>query len=287
MLSPSHVHFLLVVSLFCSSVNSECYGANTSTFVGCSGYEKAGYKCFGEMCAIDHCVGDCNSCAVHYPMAILDSDAGLCCDSVKSGNCVGSKDGLSPYKNEDYGFPDHIGALIVEGAMEYPNGPSIWSPSNPSGAYGWSWIAPGATSDNDCPSIPSDKKFDSKLIKPFNMKQRDPEYPAVCGLGCDFHLVSSSGHDPCTVGNRPDIPIEMRCFSGGSSWMGTGICGFACQLRSITNFTQFCEAPDPTKCLVYCDPRGPSPSTSFTLDRFQQGSIVQFPSSDENDVLYQ
>jgi hypothetical protein len=58
---------VLVVVVAVAAVRADCYGANTTTFDGCSGYAQAGYHCNGAMCAIDKCVGDCDSCAVHYP----------------------------------------------------------------------------------------------------------------------------------------------------------------------------------------------------------------------------
>jgi hypothetical protein len=100
-------HFVI---LLCNigSVSADCYGANTTSYeYSCSGYAKAGYVCVGEECAVDKCVGDCSTCAQHYPGLVVNPSRGQCCESATSSNCM---NGDSGYINYPYGFPDHAAA---------------------------------------------------------------------------------------------------------------------------------------------------------------------------------
>jgi hypothetical protein len=76
--------------------------------------------------------------------------------------------------DERYGFPDHIGGLIIEGSVVYPNGPSSWSATNPSGSFGFTMLPAGTGDDKkdaQCPPVPDSLKVDKSKVTAMSFKE--------------------------------------------------------------------------------------------------------------------
>ena len=190
-----------------SSVGDDfCYGANVTTWEWCEGYEDAGYDCaVGSdgltYCGSEMCLGSCYFCAIEYDGAVLDKSTGRCCDSLDSdGNCVNPRSGNAP-PNYVYGFADQHPSLFIYGVVPYENGPSAWSPENPTGAYAWSSIeGAGKYEDDTCTPIPSEIGIESDdSTHPISFVQHGVPIQG-CEIGCDVSQVKSTGIDPCNKG---------------------------------------------------------------------------------------
>lgn len=216
------------------TTDATCYGANTSTW-GCQGYQKVGYTCVGNECAIDHCVGDCTVCAKFYPELVVNPGRGQCCTTASGSDCMSGDSGFTNYP---YGFPDHVPSLVVEYPVSYPGGPV---------ADGFTANYPGSQTDAGCPPVPSFYSAKAKrMLKPISLIQHGVP-SAVCALACNTANVTATGYDPCEDG-RITQPVNEtpRCFFGGPTFLQpeTGICGFPCFVHEI-NGTKY----------MFCDPR--------------------------------
>ena len=198
---------------------------------------------------------------------MIDSKTGQCCSSLsKSGDCNSPRDGQ--VHNPPYGFPDHRPALIVEGNTAYPYGPPVWSPTNPSGSYGWTVTLPGTDvkSDQDCPAIPAEIKVDRSRVKAMSAVEHgngNLPHMTSCFLGCNLTEVSDTGVDPCNSnsGSTPTAgPYNMSCFSGGENWLSpanTGMCGYNCTLRHANDPAKFSSNNSAgSDGVVYCNTLG-------------------------------
>eukprot|EP00039_Didymoeca_costata_P021439 m.344527 g.344527 ORF g.344527 m.344527 type:complete len:207 (-) comp24622_c0_seq1:142-762(-) len=174
-------------------------------------------------------------------------------------NAVGEPTAVPGGYNETYGYPDGIGGLIVEGPFPYKNGPEVWSPQTPTGAYGL--IQAGATrkKDGSCPPIPTDSVFyddsDVKVVHLTNGLK-------TCLLGCNISKVNSTGKDPCNKASLKDSSLsnsQMSCFDVGPSFAGGwGICGYNCsawQSAKHPNLVPCTSQKDISNCSIYCDSR--------------------------------
>ena len=147
MTSPGrHGHLLAAVVAAAAALappaGAACYGANTTSFSWCTGYAKAGYNCFGDMCASGTCLGMCEVCAVLYTEATLNPTTGQCCSpGNQGGQCTNPRPGV--VHETSYGFPDHHPGAIFEGSVQYTHGPPVWSPQAPSGDYGFIMLPAG------------------------------------------------------------------------------------------------------------------------------------------------
>ena len=258
-----------------AGARAACYGASTSIFTWCStgsktgaaAYIAAGYNCSGEMCAVNHCVGTCEFCAVTYPHAVLDTATGQCCDAVQSGKCQGPKP--AAVKNPPYGFPDHHPAVIFEGGAPYKNGPKTWSPETPDGSYGWTFLPGPQDAAGVCSFTPP--VFDASRVRPLPFKSSGAGPMGGCFLSCNLTEVEETGEDPCKVGSVDSStsgPGTMSCFSGGDSWLKpphTGMCGFNCTLRHPGDMSYCNNNSFGTDCVVQCQAPGFVPGGQTTL----------------------
>lgn len=264
-----------------------CYGADTKSFWWCSGYEDAGYVCNEDksQCASSQCLSDCEKCSVVHQNAVLDSTTGQCCESLsEDGKCVNPLKSEGPF-NPIYGYPNGMGSLIVEGPAEYKNGPKLW-PKYQDGANGWTTIAPVASKDIDCPKIPNelvdlglDPSKYTDLI-PISLGEHGAGAD-FCEISCNVTLIEETGMDPCQFGSY-DVKdfeddekalAEMKCFSGGDTWLGApglGVCGYPCRMVNYTTDpTTYCDptassSSIQTHCFIECDPRKfPKENKSF------------------------
>lgn len=252
-----------------SAVNTSCYGAFIPSFSWCSGYEGAGYNCTGDYCASSSCVGECYFCAIEYEGAALDAYSGRCCASLGPGGaCEKPFPSVAPW-NEDYLWPDHHPALIVEGPVAYPNGPHVWSNGsvfNESGAYAFTMNSPGGRTDKECPKLPSNTTFDTTKVKPISLREHGVAI-SNCALSCNWTAIAEGGEDPCEPGTVrvASVVAEMRCFYGGPGWLkqaGLGVCGYNCTALHMDSGA-VCSQEDVDKdlCEVFCDPRDfPNPA---------------------------
>ena len=118
------------------------------------------------------------------------------------------------------GFPDHKGGnAIVEGAVSYPMGPTVWSDQTDTGVYAWTLNTPGASQDDKCPPIPSDSKLDSSLLTPIALVAHGPPISA-CMLACNMTRIAETGVDPCNAGAiTTPVVANYSCMYGGSGWL--------------------------------------------------------------------
>lgn len=166
--------------------------------------------------------------------------------------------------NESYGFPDGVGALIVEGPFQYKNGPPIWSEKTPWGAYGLMSI-PGATkhaNTSECTPIPSDSPFfGSKDVHPVALTNGEN---TMCMLGCDLNVIMSGGIDPCHIASVHGGPTNSihSCFDVGKGFAGgSGVCGYNCsafESKRVDGKIQTCTATDMKdgNCEIFCNSQG-------------------------------
>ena len=279
---------LMLISL--AGSQAACYGANVSIFTWCStgsktgaaAYVAAGYNCSGEMCAISHCVGTCEFCAVSYPDAVLDAASGRCCNAMHSGKCQGPKP--AAVDDPPYGFPDHHPAVIFEGSVAYKNGPKTWSPETPDGSYGWSFLPGSQDATGRCAATPA--IFDSSLVKPLPFKSSGAGPLGGCFLSCNLTDVEMTGKDPCEAGSvdSPTAgPGTMRCYSGGDFWLTpphTGMCGFNCTLRHANHIQSYCKNNSiGSDCVVACHTPDFIPSSPMLLPRPFMSSATTSASS--------
>eukprot|EP00949_MAST-11_sp_MAST-11-sp1_P002485 g2485.t1 len=116
-----------------------------------------------------------------------------------------------PGYNETYGYPDGIGALIVEGPFPYKNGPPVWTNSTLWGAYGL-LNAPGRYTNGECDAVPASSPFYKSDLKPVPLTDGLKD----CLIGCNLTQVSETGHDPCHVGSVTyPTNSPMSCFDVG------------------------------------------------------------------------
>ena len=265
-----------------SNTNTEtsvCYGADIASFWWCSGYEEAGYSCNEDktQCAASECFSTCDQCSVRHDNAVLDPATGQCCESLsESGTCVNPLESKGPF-NPTYGYPNGMGALIVEGPFDYKNGPRIW-PNYEDGANGWTSIAPSnIAKDEDCPKIPDElvelgldpSKY--KDLIPISLEQHGAQ-ASFCEISCNTTLIELTGMDPCQFGTYQiedtstgqKVDAKMQCFSGGETWLGEpglGLCGYPCRMVNYTlPVTTYCSTTASSsavqnECFIECDPR--------------------------------
>ena len=274
----------LVLTLLSRS-HAACYGANVSIFTWCqtgsqtgvAAYIAAGYSCMGEMCAVDHCVGTCEFCAVSYSHAVVDTASGQCCDAVQSGRCQGPKP--AAVNDPPYGFPDHHPAVIFEGMVPYKHGPKTWSPETPDGNYGWTLLPGPQDAAGLC--SPTPPVFDASRVLPIPFRSSGAGPLDGCYLSCNLTEVEETGDDPCKVGSvdSPTAgPGAMRCFSGGETWLKpphTGMCGFNCTLRHASDLQSYCKNNSfGSDCVVACHSPGFIPSGQI----LKSSAVGNFPS---------
>ena len=167
-------------------------------------------------------------------------------------------DGPPPGYDEVYGYPDTIGGLIIEGPFAYQNGPDVYSPDNPLGAYGLIDAAGAVGDDGQCPPIPEDSPFaGSNDVKPVQFKEMK-----TCGLGCSPDDIAAGKPDPCAAGSLSDPSLSnspMSCFKIGNMLRQgyTGMCGYNCTalMATSTDVLQGCTDFSDPNCLIYCDSR--------------------------------
>lgn len=170
----------------------------------------------------------------------------------------GAYGGIPGGYNETYGYPDHHGALIIEGPMAYKNGPSVWSPTNELGAYGLV-VIPGSVVDGACEEVPADSVFAKSRLKPVSLTNGLKD----CLIGCNLTEVSATGNDPCKVGSvaAPSSNSPMSCFDVGPGMAGGyGVCGYNCSAFDSTKTDKNTPCPTTggrptTDCEIYCDSR--------------------------------
>ena len=159
--------------------------------------------------------------------------------------------------NTTYGYPDGIGGLIIEGPMQYENGPLCWSPTTPWGAYGMI-IAPGKfdKKQNDCTPIPATSPLAKAGLIPVRMTDGIKD----CLVGCNITEVKRTGIDPCHVASVTDTSNSvMSCFDLGPGTVhGAGACGYNCSVFHPKLDThgrlQPCTSIS-SDCYIYCDTR--------------------------------
>jgi len=137
---------IIITIMKTPGVAADCYAANTTQWTWCdySDYQKSGYSCSSTMCASASCLAEpapCSLCARHYPSYALDKVTGQCCQSLQNNTCVHPATGDAP-PNPNYGYPDHKGALIVEGPFGYNNSFPVWDGTTGLGAYGFTYNPP-------------------------------------------------------------------------------------------------------------------------------------------------
>ena len=253
-----------------------CYTAEVALWPWCSGYAAAGYTCAadGSFCSSATCVGDCGQCADFYAGALLDNASARCCAALApGGGCAGAPlPGDAPY-NPPYGFPNNgPGALIVEGPVASPGGPSVWSNSSEGGAYAFAMLAQSGKRDAECPAPEAGGAWQPPAgLRPISLFDHG-EKIAACALGCNLSEVARTGRDPCnaaSIFNNSAAPslagvhANYSCFYGGESWLhpkDLGVCGFNCS--ALQDDGSLCSEEDllAGRCLVYCDSRALPPS---------------------------
>ena len=163
--------------------------------------------------------------------------------------------GPPPGYNETYGYPDGIGALIIEGPFPYKNGPAIWSDKTRWGAYALINAAASLTKGGQCPKVPKDSPFAGSKLNPVPLTNG----AKLCMIGCNLTEVKSSGEDPCSVGSVADPSNSpMSCFDVGPGFAGGwGLCGYNCTaLEPKTRPATPCSKADlGGDCSLYCDTR--------------------------------
>jgi hypothetical protein len=247
-----------------------CYTAQTPQWTWCAGYAKAGYVCNGDWCSSAECVGSCTQCADFYPNATLDAASARCCAALApSGGCAGAPlPGDAPF-NPPYGFPNNgPGALIVEGPVAFPHGPATWSNDTRAGAYGFTVLAQGGSTDAACPPAPSSGAWvaPSGLV-PFSLEAHGEKHFSLCAIGCNVTEVARTGVDPCNAASiagasaAPSLAgvfANYSCFFGGEGWLkprGLGVCAFNCSARQLDGSLCSQEDLDADRCDIYCDSR--------------------------------
>jgi len=171
-----------------------------------------------------------------------------------------------PGVDEDYGYPETVGGLIIEGPFNYTNGPTVWPDGDGYGAYGLITVAPsGYRHDADCPAIPDDsplKPLEGNTLNPFSLFSVQTPID-MCMLSCNKTAVTLTGEDPCAAGGIMD-PSEnpMSCYDIGTmAPRDMGVCGYNC-----TVFHGDIDTPTPCTeedadngnwgdCMIYCDTR--------------------------------
>ena len=164
--------------------------------------------------------------------------------------------------NETYGYPDGVGALIVEGPFPYKRGPETWSPKTPNGAYALISI-PGSTVGGSakCTPIPADSPFfGSTAVRPVALTNGANN---TCMLGCDTAAVTRTGRDPCNLGTvRQPTNSIMSCWDVGPGFAGgSGVCGYNCSAfepKLVDGKIHTCDKEDLEKgnCEVFCNSLG-------------------------------
>ena len=118
--------------------------------------------------------------------------------------------------NSTYGYPDHVGALIIENPFPYKGGPAIWSGNGSSdeGAMALMLRGPQGKKDADCAPMPKDFPLASSGVRPFVIDKA--EHQTICGLACD-KSAAASGNDPCSAASitSPSNSV-MSCYDIGS-----------------------------------------------------------------------
>ena len=243
-----------------------CYGAFVPSFPWCSGYEKVDYNCGadGRYCAAETCIEDCYSCAIDYPGAVLHAASGRCCLSIDpvSGACTSPFPAVAPW-NEDYLWPNHHPALLVEEPAAYPHGPRVWSNGsayNESGAFVFTMNSPGAKTDAGCPALPSNTTFNVRLVHPISLVAHGAALDN-CVLACNHTAVAVGEQDPCLPGSvsLPGVAVDMRCYWLGPEWLhdpDMGVCGYNCT-GFVPGTADYCDQRhrESGDCESYCDPR--------------------------------
>ena len=203
-----------------------CYGAFVPSFSWCSGYEKVDYNCSadGRYCAADTCIEDCYSCTIDYPGGVVHAASGRCCASIDpiSGACVSPFPAVAPW-NENYLWPNHHPALLVEDPTAYPHGPRVWSNGsayNESGAFVFTMNSPGAKNDAGCPVLPSNTTFNVRLVHPISLHAHGAELDN-CVLTCNHTAVSAGLPDPCLPGSVIYPASPLTCAATGSAQSGS------------------------------------------------------------------
>jgi hypothetical protein len=158
--------------------------------------------------------------------------------------------------NETYGYPDGIGGLIVEGPFPYKNGPSVWSPSTPWGAYGMI-VAAGKFREGKCDPLPADSPF---AVSPAQHPVEMTNGENLCLLACNKSEVEATGVDPCHAGSLTNPLLSnsvMSCFDLGPGTAGGdgGACGYNCTALAKNETMEPCTDVGKQSCALYCDTR--------------------------------
>ena len=197
----------------------------------------------------------------------------------------------SSYVNETYGYPDGVGALIIEGPFPYNNGPSTWSDENRWGAYGLIDIPGVPSQDGKCPPVPADSPFaTSSTVRPVPMTNGLHD----CMLGCNISAVGATGVDPCHAGSGFAGTI-MSCFDVGPGMAGGyGVCAYNCSAFQSAHKDKRvpCGKDDIGKglCSIFCDPRAlptsPKPKATRQVARIAQAPTVSRTAANHDGVLF-
>ena len=215
-------------------VQAGCFAANTSSFAWCSGYSKVGYNCSsdGTACASATALAQSYFCALNSD-AVLHAPTGQCCDSVADGKCQGPRSG-TVHGNFPYGPVDHKPAEIIEGCVQYSNGPKCFGKDAPFGDYGFTANYPNENQPGGCPPLPTN--FDKSKVRVNKMSEAIGSPYSGCFVECNLTEVSATGVDPCSPGDFSSATSghnTMKCYSGGAKFVKpfpSGICAFNCTL---------------------------------------------------------
>lgn len=161
--------------------------------------------------------------------------------------------------NSTYGYPDGVGALIIENPFPYKGGPAIWTGNNGSseeGAVALLLRGPQGKKDADCAPMPKDFPLANSGVRPFVIDKA--EHQTICGLACD-KSAAASGKDPCSAASitEPSNSV-MSCYDIGSmAPPGHGVCGYNCSfwLKNPSRHGCSKEENDKGLCVWTCDTR--------------------------------
>eukprot|EP00462_Mataza_sp_D1_P022340 CAMPEP_0175139172 /NCGR_PEP_ID=MMETSP0087-20121206/10751_1 /TAXON_ID=136419 /ORGANISM="Unknown Unknown, Strain D1" /LENGTH=261 /DNA_ID=CAMNT_0016422145 /DNA_START=43 /DNA_END=828 /DNA_ORIENTATION=+ len=255
---PTSLRVVLVGSFFSS--------ASVSAFDPCPQSQVClGNETTFTCCKYEHCSSQWSnfSCANERSSDILTPPA----PALETRRSALATPGLFPQHfpkgvNETYGYPDGVGALIVEGPFPYKNGPSVWSDDNRWGAYGLIDIPGVPSKDKQCPPIPKDSPFyGSTDVRAIPLTEKGANF---CLLGCDLKKVETTGVDPCkpgsvTGGSPTNSP--MSCWDVGPGFAGGfGVCGYNCSAllpKLVDGKITPCSKANVTSgnCNIFCDTR--------------------------------
>ena len=133
-------------------------------------------------------------------------------------------------------FPSffHKAAEIIEGCVQYNNGPKCFGKDAPFGDYGFTANYPDEIQPGGCPPLPTN--FDKSKVRVNKMSEAIGSPYSGCFVECNLIEVSATGVDPCSPGDFSSPTSghnTMKCYSGGVKFVKpfpSGICAFNCTL---------------------------------------------------------